>query len=245
MLVRFTSKSLGILSDMHLHLWERSPGPLADDPLSRQIAQSMVQIHKPFSKGSVHLNPQDPAGAPIIDTNTLGDPRDMARMVEGFRYMCDLLNDKDVAPLFEKSFVPSASLPLTADRNRRPLLEDSFRGQMISTFGALAVDWVPGAKRGFLRMLGRDINSILAEPDKLEDFVRSISVFGGHPAGTCRLGSADDREAVVDSRCRVIGVEGVRVVDASIFPEMMTGGTHTPAVMAGEKCADMVLQDIR
>jgi 5-(hydroxymethyl)furfural/furfural oxidase len=58
-----------------------------------------------------------------------------------------------------------------------------------------------------------------------------------HAAGTCRMGAASDRNAVVDPLCRVIGVDGLRVIDASIVPEMVRANTHLTAVMIGEQMA--------
>jgi 5-(hydroxymethyl)furfural/furfural oxidase len=61
-----------------------------------------------------------------------------------------------------------------------------------------------------------------------------------HAAGTCRMGAADDRMSVVDPECRVLGVEGLRVIDASIFPEMVRANTHLTAVMIGEHMAERI-----
>ncbi len=59
-----------------------------------------------------------------------------------------------------------------------------------------------------------------------------------HASGTCRLGRADQREAVVDNRARVIGVAGLRIVDASIMPSVVSANTMLTTIMAGEKIAD-------
>ncbi|MFI8828846.1 GMC family oxidoreductase [Streptomyces sp. NPDC053431] len=63
-----------------------------------------------------------------------------------------------------------------------------------------------------------------------------------HPVGTCRMGRADEG-AVVDSRLRVHGVEGLRVADASVIPRVTRGHTHAPAVMIGERAAEFVMRD--
>jgi choline dehydrogenase len=94
---------------------------------------------------------------------------------------------------------------------------DGFRGEEIS----------PGAK---------------AQSDaEIDAFVREHVESAYHPCGTCRMGSPDDRGAVVDPTARVIGVDGLRVADTSIFPQITNGNLNGPAIMVGEKVADHVL----
>jgi choline dehydrogenase len=71
---------------------------------------------------------------------------------------------------------------------------------------------------------------------------RGYSVF--HPVGTCRMGP-DPATAVVDHRLKVHGLAGLRIIDASIFPTITSGNTNAPAIMVGEKGADLVLEDSR
>ncbi|RFC67529.1 MULTISPECIES: GMC family oxidoreductase [Mesorhizobium] len=83
--------------------------------------------------------------------------------------------------------------------------------------------------------------SITSDEDLIQDFrKRSGTVY--HPVATCRMGS-DPAASVVDPRLRVHGIEGLRVIDASIFPSNIAGNTNAPAIMTGWKGAAMVLED--
>jgi choline dehydrogenase len=75
--------------------------------------------------------------------------------------------------------------------------------------------------------------------EELLDWVRNNAETTYHPVGTCKMGS--DPLAVVDRELRVHGIEGLRVADASIMPTLTSGNTNAPAIMIGEKCAEMVL----
>ena len=78
---------------------------------------------------------------------------------------------------------------------------------------------------------------------QIETFIRQELDTIYHPCGTCKMGPDDDPQAVVDSRLRVRGTQGVRVVDASIMPVIPAGNTQAPVLMIAEKAADMILED--
>ncbi|OBQ82146.1 MULTISPECIES: choline dehydrogenase [unclassified Mesorhizobium] len=77
--------------------------------------------------------------------------------------------------------------------------------------------------------------------DELDAFIRDHAESAYHPCGTCRMGRADDLTSVVDPECRVIGVEGLRVADSSIFPRVTNGNLNAPSIMTGEKASDHIL----
>lgn len=64
-----------------------------------------------------------------------------------------------------------------------------------------------------------------------------------HPSGTCKMGPPSDLDAVVDPRLRVIGIQNLRVADASIMPSIVRGNTNAPVIMIGEKISDMIKED--
>ena len=89
----------------------------------------------------------------------------------------------------------------------------------------IAAEVVPGAQ--------------VTEDTALEVAIRATSGCIWHPVGTCRMGTEND--AVVDAQLRVRGTRSLRVVDASVMPQITSGNTNAPTIMIGEKCAEMVL----
>lgn len=76
--------------------------------------------------------------------------------------------------------------------------------------------------------------------EALDAWARQVTETGYHASGTCKMGPASDAEAVVDPQLRVHGLDGLRVVDASIMPVIVSGNTNAPTVMIAEKASDMI-----
>jgi len=83
---------------------------------------------------------------------------------------------------------------------------------------------------------GADIES----DDDLDAYIRATAATAHHPLGTCKMGPASDQMAVVDPELRVNGVEGLRVVDASVMPDLVGGNINAPVIMIAEKAADLI-----
>jgi choline dehydrogenase len=75
---------------------------------------------------------------------------------------------------------------------------------------------------------------------QIEAFLRKNSDTEYHPIGTCKMGPSNDPMSVVDATLRVHGMQSLRVVDASIMPNQITGNTNAPSIMIGEKAAEMI-----
>ena len=80
--------------------------------------------------------------------------------------------------------------------------------------------------------------------EEIDAFILEHAESAYHPCGSAKMGSIDDPMAVVDPQCRVIGVEGLRLVDSSIFPQITNGNLNAPSIMVGEKAADHILSKI-
>ena len=81
--------------------------------------------------------------------------------------------------------------------------------------------------------------------DYWRDYIRHLTLTQYHPVGTCKMGALDDPSTVVDPHLRVKGVRNLRVVDASVMPEVTSGNTNAPVIMIAEKASDLIKEDNR
>ncbi|MEP3232782.1 MAG: choline dehydrogenase [Hyphomicrobiales bacterium] len=98
-------------------------------------------------------------------------------------------------------------------------------------------------QEAFKPYAGKEIQpgNALQSDDELDSFIREHAESAYHPCGTAKMGSVDDPMAVVDPECRVIGVNGLRVADSSIFPRITNGNLNGPSILVGEKASDHIL----
>jgi 5-(hydroxymethyl)furfural/furfural oxidase len=236
MLARYSSHVGNVPNaDMLLNIYDRSFA-IGSGALSNQIGHILLIANKVYSTGEVALNPAEPEQSPRIAFNMLEHESDRQRMVTGLRQIASLVTQDPVEPLIDEAFL---SLPTPSNQ---VLFSDSVAGRL---YGA-AASWALGGPTFLRRRLLRN-NVVrlkdLQEQDALEAAVAQYALPGGHVCGTCRMGSSSDPFAVTDSRGRVFGVRGLRVADTSLFPTLMMAGTNLPAIMTGERIAQMTLEE--
>ena len=83
----------------------------------------------------------------------------------------------------------------------------------------------------------------LVSDETLDDWLMRTATTSHHVSDTCKMGPASDGMAVVDQYCRVYGLDGLRVVDASIMPDVVRANTNAPTIMIGERATDLIKED--
>lgn len=136
----------------------------------------------------------------------------------------------------------------SADPMDKPVIDHRLLGDSRDVValirGLKAVDKILNEPALARHLLGRLSPAFEPQSDaEWETRIRSTAGIGYHPVGTCRMGG--DSASVVDPRLRVRGVDGLRVADASIMPVMPAANTNAPAIMVGEKAADLIKEDAR
>jgi 5-(hydroxymethyl)furfural/furfural oxidase len=208
--------------------------------LGEQIGNLGPVLWKPFSRGRVSLQRREGSGPPLVEFNFLADERDLRRLMIGFRRVVDLVASEPVRGLIGKPFPVRFT-----DRLRR--LNQKTRGNAVTARLLAGLLQVSPAMSDLIlaRLTGgaEDLAELAADDGKLAAHVQSNVAGTFHVCGTCRMGSEDDPDAVVDATGRVIGVAGLRVADASIMPTITRGNTNIPTIMIAEKLADAIAQE--
>lgn len=206
-------------------------------PLGKRIGIIAAVVHKPYSKGFVELSSPDPAKVPRICFNTLSDERDFIRLVGGLREVFRLLRDPEIAAVRNEVFLPQHKIVAKLAK-RSPIA-------WVQAFGIKTLFDIAPLRRALLKNLTLDVDAAVNDEAALRAMVRERVELSRHVCGTCKMGPASDTHSVVDTHGRVHGVQGLRVVDASIFPTLMRANTHLPVLMVAEKMADHIKSDWR
>ena len=207
--------------------------------VGHQIASLLTFVNKTYSEtGQVKLASREALMEPIVEFNLLSDRRDLDRLMSGFRKMAGLQMRAPLSAVTDKPFPASYS-----DRVRKIGVVNT-RNKLITAVAAALMDG-PVALRHYMidRFVveGATFDQVMGDDEALEAFVRKAAIGVWHASCSCRMGAPDDPMAVVDTQGRVKGVQGLRVVDASIFPVVPCANTNFPTLMAAEKIAEAMV----
>jgi 5-(hydroxymethyl)furfural/furfural oxidase len=194
-------------------------------------------LYAPFSRGSVTLRSRDPNVAPDVSQRLLSDPRDAQRMLIAARFAEAIVVDAGVRECYREAYLLPRVPPL-------PLINGT---GALGALKAIAAGTVLGAPAAVRRaVFGRAIRPGRLVADRhghtpvSDEEILAASGTMFHPSCTCAIGAADDPAAVVDPECRVYGVQGLRVADASVMPSVPSANTNTPTIMIAERVADFM-----
>jgi 5-(hydroxymethyl)furfural/furfural oxidase len=207
--------------------------------LGEQIGSLLLAVYKTFSEtGQVRLATADWRREPIVEFNLLSDRRDLERLMDAFRRAGRM----QTSPYLQQ--VTSDPFPASYSERVKKIGEVNAKNRLLTGVLAKLMDG-PSALRRYLIdtfiVEGYRFDELMREDDKLEDFIRRAAIGAWHASCSCRMGAEDDPMAVTDPAGRVHGIDGLRVVDASLFPTVPCANTNFPTLMTAEKIADAVL----
>jgi 5-(hydroxymethyl)furfural/furfural oxidase len=205
--------------------------------VGRRLGTLSTYVGKAYSSGSVELDALDPHGSPEVRFNWLGDPRDLRRAVESFRFMIDLLAEGDVPRVARDPFAVGFS-----DKIKK-LGRNSPRNRALTGLAACAMDSSTFVRRQIIKHFvtgGRTIADLLRDDGALSAYVHETATGIWHPCGTCRMGHPGDPDAVTDYQGKVIGSENLFVADASVMPDIPTTNLNIPTLMVAERLSDLM-----
>ena len=226
----------GLTCDMYLVAMSKTGW----HPVGEQIGALMSWVNKPYSRGRVQLGSPSPFDEPEVQFALLADERDYERLRLGFLLIARLYATSAMQGVAHCPF------PTSYSERLRDLGIVSTKNLVLTTILSRLLDGPQWLRRRLIDGLVTEdlpMSELLQDTRALEQFIRSKVHGIWHASGTCRMGAASDPEAVVDPHGRVIGVKGLRVVDASVMPWIPRANTNLPTMMIAEKMSDHILAD--
>ena len=207
--------------------------------VGEQIASFIIFVNKTYSEtGQVKLNSSGWQDEPTVEFNLLSDQRDLDRLKNGVRKMAAM----HAMPALQAA--TSDPFPASYSEKVRQVGEVTTKNKFMTGVMAKLLDGPDILRRFLMEKLILEefsLQQILDDDDALEAFVKKAAVGVWHASCSCRMGADDDPKAVTNNAGRVRGVEGLRVVDASVFPIVPCANTNFPTLMTAEKIADAIL----
>ena len=209
-------------------------------PIGEQIGGLFLVLMKPFSRGAITLRSADPNTLPDIAFNALDDQRDLQRAALAMRFAHDLLTQPAIKMLTTYRFGGAFSARVSALNVYNQL------NWIKSALGSALLDGPAPLRNLLMRTMvcpDAQLDDLIADDGRLKAWLADNITGFFHPVGTCRIGAADDEQAVVGPDGRVRGVAGLRIADASLMPVIVRATTNLTAIMIGEKIAQTILDD--
>ncbi|MFO1080585.1 MAG: GMC family oxidoreductase N-terminal domain-containing protein [Reyranellaceae bacterium] len=235
--LRYSSNLPGIpKGDMFVAVISKS----AWHAIGERIASLLTFINKTYSEtGQVKLASRDWRAEPTVEFNLLSDKRDLDRLMSGFKLMAAVQMTEALRR------VTDAPFPAAYSDRVRAIGVVNTRNKLLTALMAPFLDGPAALRRYIVENFvveGFTFEQVMGDDEALEAFVRKAAIGVWHASCTCRMGRPDDPMSVVDTQGRVKGVQGLRVVDASIFPVVPCANTNFPTLMTAEKIADRIMQ---
>jgi len=217
-------------------------GRFAWSRLGQRLATVQFGPNKAYSRGFVRLRGREPEQEPLVAFNLLSDERDLERTKWCARFVHDILASAPV-----KNYVHDFWPGIYADSVRN-LAAPTWWNTVKTNVAAAGLD-LGGVARAWVMRYAVDprygIDEVMHDEATMEAWIREGVQGDWHACGTCRMGRASDRMAVVDAEGRVHGMERLRVVDASVMPSVPCANTNLTTLMIGEKMSDHILARVR
>ena len=220
--------------DMYLNSHDRS----AWHAIGKRIGLIMMWVNRSYSTGSITLKSSDPRTGPDIDFNMCSDERDMRRLIDGVKLLVKVQAHPAVQGACEEIFPVSFS-----DRARALAIYNRWN-DVQTRLGAAAMEASSLTRRAIIKYMIADapsMDDLVNDESICAQWIKSAVLGHWHVSCTNRMGRRDDPRAVTDAGGRVIGLDGLRICDASIFPNVPCANTNVPTMMAGEKIAATIL----
>ncbi len=212
-------------------------GRISPKPFGLRMAMVACCLYAPVSRGVVALCSADPNVPPRVEQGFLAEPVDRRRMIMSARFAQRLLLEPAVRSCVEEIYLMPRQAPLR-------LINGAGYTGLAKAVAATVVLNAPGALRRAAIGAAIKPGRLIADEKNIyslsDDEILDATGASFHPASTCAIGSADNRLAVVDPECRVYGVEGLRVADASVMPSIVSANTNMPTMMIGERVAEFI-----
>lgn len=212
-------------------------------PLGKRLASMISWVNKAEARGYVQLASNDPMAPPTAELNFLGDYRDIERLAGAVRLMGRVFLADALSGILSH---PS---PSSYSGFAKSLGKQTWRNFVLTAPMAVLIDSIPYARRKFMEIAvanGMTMAHLMNDSEALNEYVRDNAFGQWHVCGTCKLGPASDPAAVTEPvSARVIGLEGLRVVDASIMPTAPRANLNIPVIMIAEKVSAAIMTEER